>query len=92
MHEETCRLDGYKESLKTRDKQSERDHAFRMKRLNHDTLRNMVIATVCVVGIGTGLYLLVIKKDETIGSTILVASFMALLGGGGKSLFQREKD
>ncbi|HVU45431.1 MAG TPA: hypothetical protein VHD85_04850, partial [Terracidiphilus sp.] len=29
MHEESCRLQGYKESLKTRDKQNEREHEYR---------------------------------------------------------------
>jgi hypothetical protein len=91
MHEESCRLEGYKESLKTKDKQNERDHAFRMKRLNHETLRSMVITSICVVGICTGLYLLVVRKDETLGSSILIACFMALLGGG-KSLFQKDRD
>ncbi len=92
MHEETCKLEAYKESLKIKDKQNERDHEFRKKRLNHETLKNSVILAVCVVGICAGLYLLVVKKDQaSLGSSILIASFMALLGGG-KSLFQKEKD
>lgn len=91
MHEETCKLDGYKESLKIRDKQNERDHEFRKKRLNHETFRNTIISAVCVVGICTGLYLLVVKKDEQVGSNILIASFLALLGGG-KLISQKDKE
>jgi hypothetical protein len=44
-----------------------------------------------VIGICTGLYLLVVKKDETLGSNILIASFLALLGGG-KFIAQKGKD
>jgi len=91
MHEETCKLEGYKESLRTRDKQNGRDHEFRKKRLNHETFRNTIISVVCVIGICTGLYLLVVKKDETLGSNILIASFLALLGGG-KFIAQKDKD
>jgi hypothetical protein len=82
MHEESCKLEGYKESLKVRDKQSDRDHAFRVKKLNHDTAKSMSIIAVCVAGIACGLYLLVVRKDETLGSGLLIASFMALLSGG----------
>jgi hypothetical protein len=89
-HEESCKLEGYKETLKTRDKQGERDHEFRKKRLNHDTAKNMILTAVSVVGIIVGLYLLVIQKDSSVGTPILVASFMALLGG--KSLLPKEKD
>ena len=91
MHEETCRLEGYRESLKTKDKQSQRDHAFRTKQLNHETMKNMVVTLVCVLGICTGLFLVVVRKDEALGSNILIASFLALLGGG-KSFFQKGKD
>jgi hypothetical protein len=91
MHEESCKLEGYKESLRTRDKQNGRDHEFRKKRLNHETFRNTIISVVCVIGICTGLYLLVVKKDETLGSNILIASFLALLGGG-KFIAQKDKD
>jgi hypothetical protein len=91
MHEETCKLEGYKESLKIRDKQNGRDHEFRQKRLNHETFRNTLISAVCVIGICTGLYLLVVKKDELVGSNILIASFLALLEGG-KLISHRDKD
>src|ERR1700761_1601859 len=50
MHEETCRLEGFKESLKTRDNQNVRDHEFRKKRLNHQTALSLVITIVCVCG------------------------------------------
>jgi hypothetical protein len=91
MHEETCRLEGYKESLKARDKQNERDHEFRKKRLNHATALSLLIAVTCVLGIACGLYLLVVRKEQTLGSGLLIASFMALLGGG-KSILQKDSD
>ena len=90
MHEETCRLDGYKESLHTKDKQNERDYEFRKKQLNHETAKNLLIAVVCVGGIVTGLYLIVAKQDSTVGTPLLIASFMALIGG--KSLLPKDKD
>jgi hypothetical protein len=90
MHEETCRLDGYKESLKTRDKQSERDHEFRKKRLNHETARNFVLYVTCLLGIGVGLYLYIAKNEKTIGSNIVTACFVALLGG--KALLTKDKE
>lgn len=90
MHEESCKLEGYKETLKTRDKQSARDHEFRTKKLNHETAKAMLIATVCVAGIVSGLYLLVAKGNSEVGTPLLVASFMALLSG--KSLFSKDKD
>jgi hypothetical protein len=89
-HEESCKLEGFKETIKFRDKQGERDHEFRKKRLNHDTAKNMILTGVCVGGIIVGLYLLVAKNDNSVGTPLLVASFMALVGG--KSLLPKEKD
>lgn len=90
MHEESCKLDGYKETLKNRDLQNERDHKFRVKRLNHETAKSMILALVCIAGIITGLYLLVAKNNSSVGTPLLVASFMALVGG--KSLFPKDKE
>lgn len=90
MHEETCRLDGYKEQLKTRDRQSERDHEFRKKRLNHETMRNLLLYFTCLLGIGIGLYLYIGKDEKTIGSNIVTACFVALLGG--KALLAKDKE
>lgn len=91
MHEETCRLNAYREQLKTRDKQNERDHEFRKKSLNHATSLSLVVAITCIAGIACGLYLLVVKGQQTLGSGLLIASFMALLSGG-KSILQKDKD
>jgi hypothetical protein len=90
-HEESCKLDGYKASLNVRDAQNARDHVFRLKKLNHETMKNMALILVCVGGIACGLYLLVVKKNDTLGSGLLIASFMALLSGG-KSVLQKDKD
>jgi hypothetical protein len=90
MHEESCKLDGYKESARIRDLQNARDHEFRTRRLNHDSVKSGLMALVCVAGIVCGLYLIVAKRDSAIGTPLLVASFMALLGG--KSILPKDKD
>lgn len=89
-HEETCRLDGYKQQLVVRDKQSERDHEFRKKRLNHATVLAIIIMSTCVVGVIAGLYLLVAKGQTTVGTGILVACFSTLTTG--KFKFKKEDD
>ncbi len=89
-HEETCKLEGYKETLKNRDAQNERDHKFRIKKLNHDTAKSVIVTLVCVAGIITGLYLLVARNNPSVGTPLLVASFMALIGG--RSLFPKDKE
>ena len=89
MHEESCKLDGFKESLKVRDQQNERDHEFRVKHLNHETGLNMLMMCIYIAGIICGLYLLVSKKNETVGSYILIAFSVALFGG--KPNFHRDK-
>jgi len=81
MHEETCRLEGYKENLKNRDKQNDRDHEFRKKQLNHNTAKQFIIIAVCIVGILAGLYLLIGRGQETLGTGLLVGAFVTLLNG-----------
>jgi hypothetical protein len=46
MHEENCRLEGYKASLDNRDKQNERDHDFRKRRLNRETAMALSVLAV----------------------------------------------
>jgi hypothetical protein len=90
MHEESCKLEAYSQSLKNRDQQNERDHVFRVKRMNHETAKSLVVMVVCLGGIMCGLYLIVAKKDSAVGTPLLVAGFMALLGG--KSILPKDKD
>jgi hypothetical protein len=90
MHEESCKLDGYKQSLVTRDQQNQRDHEFRTKKLNHDTIKSVIMIVVCLAGILCGLYLLVAKQNSAVGTPLLVAAFVALMGG--KSFFPKDKD
>jgi phosphotransferase system glucose/maltose/N-acetylglucosamine-specific IIC component len=90
MHEETCRLDGYKKNLEVRDKQNERDHVFRTKKLNHQTALNLIFYALCVAGIAVGLYLYTAKGEKTVGSNVITACFVALLGG--KALLPKEKE
>ena len=42
-HSEESRLEGYRATLENRNKQSERDHEFRKKRLNHTTFIKLVV-------------------------------------------------
>jgi hypothetical protein len=90
MHEESCKLEGYKETIKLRDKQSERDHEFRKKKLNHETGKAIIVITVAVAAIIAGLYLLVAQKNGSVGTPLLVAGFMALIGE--RSAFPRSRD
>jgi len=78
MHEEECRLKGYQASLQNKELQSQRDHALRMKRLNHETAMQVVVLIVAVIGIGVGLYLS-ISGNALLGSNILVASVLTML-------------
>ena len=57
MHEETCRLDACKASLQNREKQNQRDHEYRKKNLNHETLQSGIVLLVTVVGASVGLAL-----------------------------------
>jgi hypothetical protein len=61
----------------------------RKKELNHESVRNMVFYAICLVGICVGLYLLVVKGEKTLGSNLVTASFVALLGG--KSILPKGK-
>jgi len=90
MHEETCKLQGFTESLRIRDLQNERDHEFRKIRMNHETAKSLVVVAVCLGAIICGLYLIVAKQNSSIGTPLLIAGFMPLLGG--KPLFPKEKE
>lgn len=81
MHEESCRLEAYKENLKTRDRQNDRDHEFRKKKLNHESAKQILIIAVSIIGIVVALYLLVAKGKQTLGTALLVGAFMTLLNG-----------
>src|SRR5579859_2592610 len=73
IHEENCRLEAYKTSLHNRDKQSDRDHDFRKRRLNRDFSMSLAVLTVALLGAGTGLYL-IIRGTTAVGSNVLIAS------------------
>jgi hypothetical protein len=76
-HAEDSRLKGYQATLANRDKQAERDHAFRIKSLNHASVKSGIILGVAVIGVVTGLYLW-ISGSQQIGGYMLFASFMAI--------------
>jgi hypothetical protein len=80
MHEESCKLQAYTQSMKNRDLQNERDHLFRMKKLLYDNVRSFVIGLACIGGIICGLYLTVKMGNSAVGNPVLLASFLALLG------------
>jgi hypothetical protein len=72
MHHETCRLNGYKENLKFQDEEGKREHAFRVKRQNHETFLLTAVLLGALVGAGVGLYLTI--QHEPVGGNILIAS------------------
>ncbi len=92
MHEESCRLEGYKANLKNQDAESGRSHEFRMKRLNHDTSLTAMVLLIGIAGSGAGLYL-TIKGSTGTGSNILIAS-VALIYYimGGKNPFHKKEE
>lgn len=90
MHEETCKLQAYTQSMQNRNQANERDHIFRMKKLAFETGQNVLVGLACVAGIGCGLYLMLVRGDKQVGTPILVASFMAMLGV--KPDFNKEKE
>lgn len=85
MHEEECRLKGYQSSLENREKQNQRDHEYRKKKLNHQSFMTGVVLLVSVVGIGAGLYLYVSGNHE-VGGPVLAASLTLLSSMAGKLL------
>ena len=84
-HSEESRLKGYKATLEQKDKQAQRDHEFRKKRLNHDTGITCTVLLIAVVGVMIGLYLTITGRTQ-IGGYILLASLMALLQAFGRKL------
>ncbi len=73
IHEENCRLQAYQASLANRDKQNDRDHDFRKRRLNRDFAMSISVLVFSLCGAGTGLFLLT-KGNTAIGSNLLIAS------------------
>lgn len=91
MHQETCRLDGYRTAQQYRDTQNQRDHEFRQKKLNHQSLMSASVLAISLIGILMGL-MFSDKGNPTLGTPILVASLTLLSGLAGKLLSSREKD
>jgi hypothetical protein len=89
-HHESCRLEGYKENLKFQDQDGQRNHVFRMKRLNHETFLLTSVLVGALAGAGVGLYLTV--QHQPIGSNILIASVGVIVYIiSGKTPFQRKE-
>jgi hypothetical protein len=91
MHEEECRLKGYQSSLENREKQSQRDHEYRKKKLNHQSMMTAAVLIVSVAGIGGGL-ILSVSGNAAIGNPVLVASLTLLSSLAGKLLSSKDKD
>lgn len=56
IHDETCRLKGFEASLANKDKQADRDHDFRKRKLNHQSLMSGAILPITIGGVGAGLH------------------------------------
>jgi len=91
IHEENCKLQAYQASLVNRDKQAERDHDFRKRKLNHQSAMNAAVLLVTIGGVGGGLYLSA-TGNSAIGNPVLIASATMLSAIGGKLLSARDKD
>jgi len=78
IHEENCRLEAYKASLQNRDKQNERDHDFRKRRLNRDFSMSLAVLITALIGAGTGLYIIT-QGNTSVGSNVLIASIGIIL-------------
>jgi hypothetical protein len=91
IHEEECRLKAYQSMLQNREAQSQRDHDFRKKRLNHQTGMTTVILLVTVGGVVAGLTLNA-YGNSGVGNPVLVGSFGMLSALAGKMLASRDKD
>lgn len=91
MHEEECRLKGYQSSLANKESQSQRDHEYRKKKLNHRTGMSAVVLTVSVAGVVAGLALAV-TGNTALGNPVLIAAFTMLSGMSGKLLRSADDD
>ena len=92
MHGEDCKLKGYQATLQNRDQQNQRDHVFRLKRLQHETAMQIIVLVAAVCGSGVGLYL-VVEGHTGVGGNVLVASVMTILYVlGGRSPLLKGKD
>jgi len=91
IHEETCRLQAYQASLANRDKQAERDHDFRKRKLNHQSLMTGAFVLVTICGVGAGLYLAA-TGNTAVGTPVLIASATLLSTIGGRLLPGRDKE
>ena len=91
MHQEDCQLQGYQASLASRDKQAERDHDFRRRKLNHQSLMSGAFVLVTICGVGAGLYLAA-TGNTSVGTPVLIASATLLSTIGGRLLPGRDKD
>ena len=89
MHQENCRLEGYRAALQNRDKQADRDHQFRGKKLNHQSLMTGAILAVSVAGSGIGLYLS-ISGNPSLGNPVMVAALGLLASLAGKLLSAKD--
>jgi hypothetical protein len=75
MHEEDCRLKAYQAALQNKETQSQRDHDFRKKKLNHQTLMAVIVLVAATGLIGLGIYIQVTKTSNSLGGYLI-------LGGG----------
>lgn len=91
MHEEDCRLKGYQSSLENRDRQNQRDHEYRKKKLNHQSLMTSAILAVSVAGLVGGLALSV-SGNASLGNPVLIASLTLLSSLSGKLISSKDKD
>jgi hypothetical protein len=78
QHEEDCRLAGYQATLENREKESARDHEYRLKKLNREFGISIVVLVGALALCGIGLFMMVIGQTA-VGSNLLIGGGMLLL-------------
>jgi hypothetical protein len=92
MHAESSKLEAYKENMKNRDNQGNRDHDFRCRKLKEDSF-NLKVLLFCAIAGCIGGIVLFMTGHQTLGSNLLLASAFAVYGiMGGKTPFLKDKE
>ncbi len=90
-HAEETRLQAYKESLLTRDRQSERDHVFRLHKLRNETWNVRIVLGIALLRGATGVWLLAVRGQSTLGSNFLIfAGGLIYMALSGKNPFEKQ--
>jgi len=92
MHAESAKLEAYKKNLENRDKQSDRDHDYRCRKLQEDSRNLKIVLGAALVGCVGGVTLLVVGHP-VVGSNLLLGSAATIYSiVGGRTPFTKDKE